>query len=73
MIAGLLAPPRGSRVLPEGVGFTGDGDREASLQEAPEEIALLPPPSALHASPTASDDHGHTETPEAHSEPRIAN
>lgn len=46
MIAGLLAVPPTSRVLPEGVGVTGNGDRPASLQEEAEEIAPVPPPSA---------------------------
>ena len=35
MIPGLLGSPPVSRVLPEGEGVTGDGDRPASLQDAP--------------------------------------
>lgn len=73
MIAGLLGAPLGARVLPEGVGVTGDGDRPASLQEGADEIARVPPPSALHASPIVSDDRDPTETPDAPSEARIAN
>lgn len=73
MIPGLLGVPSTGSGSFLGRGSTGDEDPGASLQEVPEEIALLPPPSALHASPTASDDHAPTETPDAHSEPRIAN
>lgn len=38
MIAGLLGAPLGARVLPEGVGVTGDGDRPASLHEPADEF-----------------------------------
>jgi len=38
VIAGLLAVPLVSRVLPEGEGVTGDGDRPASLHEPADEF-----------------------------------
>jgi hypothetical protein len=70
MIVALISSPRPTaRVLPWGVGVTDYGDRPASLQEAPQEIARVPPPSAARDAPDTFDDHPHPESTDAPSGP----